>query len=443
MSRASKRAARQPISIRTKAEKLVFGGQALAHHEDKAVFLWNALPGEEVEALITKRNKSHWEGVATSIITPSSERVAPIETHYLSSSPWAIMSLENELKHKREIALETYARIGKIEFPFELDIESDDQEYGYRNKIEFSFYEFNEEDPRYEEGMQLAFFQRGQKYKVPITESALAEPVINEVAHAILSWIRTQPLTRRELKSLIIRSNGKGQAIAALFIKDHLEFPSYPELSDTLLGFHIYYSDYKSPASVPHALLHTSGQHYLEQEISNTRLQYGLLGFFQVNVPIFEQALKAIASWVPADAHLLDFYSGVGAIGLPLAKKAASVELVDNNEEAIEYAQKNINANAFTHCRAQCIPAENIVELIESHHTVIVDPPRAGLHLDVTKRLLEVTPKTIIYLSCNISTQARDIQLLSEKYSVAFAKLYNFFPRTPHIEGLCVLTLQD
>lgn len=442
MSKASKRAARQPITIRTTAEKLVFGGQALAHYEGKAVFLWNALPGEEVDALITRRNKNHWEGVATEIITPSLQRIQPIEPHYLSSSPWGILSLENELQYKREIALETYARIGKVSFPFDLEIDSDDQTYGYRNKIEFSFYEYNEDHSQFKEGMQLAFFQRGQKYKLPIASSELAEPVINSTAKKILDWIRQQPLTRRELKTLIIRSNGKGQAIAALFIKDHLQFENYPELSDELVGFHVYYSYYKSPASTPDELLYSTGQNYLEHTIADVKLRYGLLGFFQVNVPMFERALLAIKPWVPAQAQLLDFYSGVGAIGLPLATGCESVEFIDNNQEAIEYAQENIQNNALTQCRAQCIPAENITELINGYQTVIVDPPRAGLHVDVTNRLLEVTPKTIIYLSCNISTQARDIQLLSEKYTVEFAKLYNFFPRTPHIEGLCILTLQ-
>lgn len=431
---------RVPLRIRTTTEKLVFGGQALAHYEGKPVFLWNALPGEEVEAIITTRKRSHWEGVVDTIMTPADFRITPEETHYLSSSPWGIMPLASELQYKHDIAIETYQYIGKISFSNDLQITSREEIYGYRNKIEFSFYEFDQHDTR-GQGISLAFFQRGQKYKVPISASALAEPVINDVAQYILEWVQQQSLGRRQLKSLIVRSNGQGQAIAALFIKEQMSFDSYPELTKQLIGFHIFYSHYQSPASVPDELLYTAGQLDLDYTINDVQLRFGLLGFFQVNVPIFIEALNDIRSHIPDNAGLLDFYCGVGAIGLVLAKQCRSVELVDNNLEAIEYAQANISLNSLQACRAQCVAAENITDLIESHHTIIVDPPRAGLHPDVVRRLLQVLPKTIIYLSCNIATQARDIQLLSEKYSISFVKIYNFFPRTPHIEGLCVLTL--
>ena len=89
--------------------------------------------------------------------------------------------------------------------------------------------------------------------------------------------------------------------------------------------------------------------------------------------------------------------------------------------------------------KATCMPAERVTELIESDKILIVDPPRAGLHDKVIERILEQKPARVIYLSCNLSTQARDIKLLSEVYKVVFTKLYNFFPRTPHVEGLAVL----
>lgn len=419
-------------------EKLVFGGQALAYFEDHTVFIWNALPGEVCRVLVTKRKKSHWEGLATEILSPSKYRIKEEEAHYLSSSPWGIMSIEKELDFKQSIATETYQHIGKMALNSGLDIFGNNQLYGYRNKIEFSFYEYNDDDQT-GKGVTLAFFQRGQKYKVPVVASLLAEPVINNVAQQILEWINDNNLTRYNLKTLIVRSNGKGEAIAALFLKDHLKFHSYPNLDEKLTGFHIYYSNPQSPASVPTELIYSAGQNYLIATIQDTKLKFGLLGFFQVNISVFEQALKEISQWIPENKPLIDFYAGVGAISLPLSKHFTSALLVDNNEEAIQYAHDNIALNNIKNCTAELIAAENITAVITSEHTVVVDPPRAGLHKDVTEKLLREKPHTIIYLSCNLSTQARDIQLLQTAYTVEFMKLYNFFPRTPHIEGLCVL----
>jgi tRNA/tmRNA/rRNA uracil-C5-methylase (TrmA/RlmC/RlmD family) len=156
-------------------------------------------------------------------------------------------------------------------------------------------------------------------------------------------------------------------------------------------------------------------------------------------VPVFTQALDDIQPYLDPHKPLLDFYSGVGAISIPLAQYCSSALLVDNNEEAIQDAQRNIKNNQLTNFSAQAIAAEKITEAISSEHIVIVDPPRPGLHPNVVKRLLEVQPQRIIYLSCNLSTQARDIELLQSAYQLKCSRLYNFFPKTPHIEALCIL----
>ncbi|MFZ2189463.1 MAG: methyltransferase, partial [Candidatus Magasanikiibacteriota bacterium] len=149
-----------------------------------------------------------------------------------------------------------------------------------------------------------------------------------------------------------------------------------------------------------------------------------------------------IGKFLDKAKSVVDFYSGVGAIALPLHDKYKSAVLVESNEEAVEYAKENIILNKINNCEAQLSPAEKIVDLITKDKIIIFDPPRAGLHEDVVKQVLATLPERIIYLSCNLSTQARDIKLLSEKYQVKFLKLYNFFPRTPHVEGLCVLELK-
>jgi 23S rRNA (uracil1939-C5)-methyltransferase len=419
-----------------KIEKLVSGGQAIAHLEGKTFFVWNALPNETVEAEIIKNKKNYCEAVAIKIISESPFREKPKEEHFLSSSPWQIIKWEKENEFKKQIAIETYQKIGGVDLDEKkLEIEYDNSKpFGYRNKIEFSFAQNSENE------ICLAFFERGQNKKTPITGCLLAEPAINETANKILEWINHEQIPIRSLKSLIIRSTNNKKTIAGLFIKDKLKFQSFPKLNDNIDGIYIYYSTHKSPASVPTELLWKSGNDYLTADIHGTKLKFGLFSFFQINIPVFEQALKDIYNVIYKKNPILDLYSGVGSISLPL-KTTANRMLVDNCEDSIKYAKENIGANGLQNCEAKCSPAEKILEQIDGSKTIIVDPPRAGLHEKVIKRLLEQTPESVIYLSCDLATQARDIKLLSEKYQLDFVKLYNFFPRTPHVEGLCVLTV--
>ena len=365
-------------------EKLVFGGQGLARvsaqkasvpdKSGQVVFVWNALPGEEVEIEYLSNKKDYAEAVATRVIISSPDRIQPREGHFLSSSPWQMMTWEAENSWKQKIAAETYGRQGGLILdPGEPAIEFDSAgQYGYRNKLEYSFTALADGT------ISLAFFERGQKQRTPVTESLLAEPVINEVSAAILAWINRQQIPLRSLKSLIVRSNHRGQAIAALFIKDQLVFPDYPAPNEKLVGFQLYYSTHKSPASVPTKILQSAGENHLVTELLGTKLKFGLTSFFQVNIPVFENALRDMAAFIGPHEPLIDYYSGVGAISLPLARNRADTKLIDNNEEAIQYAKENITLNRLPHCQARCLPAEKIPELISSDGVVVLDRPRAS-----------------------------------------------------------------
>lgn len=417
-----------------KIEKLVFGGQGLARDNGRAVFVWNALPGEEVEIEYIAAKKDYAEAIARRILTPSPDRVAPLEDHFLSSAPWQMVGWEAENRLKQEIAVETYGRQGGLILQNNVpEIVTGDAQLGYRNKIEFSFVELPDHS------ISLAFFHRGGKQRMPVASSQLAEPIINQVAAHVLAWINDVKIPIRSLKALIVRSNGAGEAIAALFIKDRLTFDHHVAALPKLLGYQLYYSTHKSPASVPTALLYSTGQDYLVADILGTKLKFGLLSFFQINIPVFGAALQDMAAFIGPTEPVIDFYAGVGAISLPLARNRTRTVLVESNDEAVAYARDNILANNITGAEAHCLPAEKMTDVIDHDSTVILDPPRAGLHEKVTAALLAKRPPRIVYLSCNLSTQARDLDHLGEGYRLVFLKLYNFFPRTPHIEGLAVL----
>lgn len=134
-------------------------------------------------------------------------------------------------------------------------------------------------------------------------------------------------------------------------------------------------------------------------------------------------------------------YSGVGTIGLTIGGE--NTTLIEINERAVAEMKRNIKAlDREKAVQAILAPSESALEHIKSDAIIIVDPPRAGLHEDVTKKLLDVKPERIVYLSCNPVTQARDIARLAEAYGIKWHMGYNFFPRTPHIEHLVVLDLK-
>jgi tRNA/tmRNA/rRNA uracil-C5-methylase (TrmA/RlmC/RlmD family) len=341
------------------------------------------------------------------------------------------MSPDAENEWKVKIATETYKKIGEFEWP-DLKIFSNNTQYNYRNKIEYSF------STNQKGELSLAFFERASHYKRPISTCCLANENINIVAKEILTWARKQKLTPHNLKSVIVRSNQKGEVIAGLFIKDEIKFTDFPT-SNKMIGFQLFYSTHKSPASVPTKELYSAGQKYLEEKMNGIKMRYGLFSFFQINLQVFTQTLKDIARFIPADRPIVDYYCGVGAIGLVLKKTEQKLELVENNSEAIECAKENIKLNNFAGCTTICQPAEKIIKLITGDKTIIFDPPRAGLDKKIIEQILNTLPETIVYLSCNLSTQARDLAWLLPKYKIEFIRLYNFFPRTDHIEGLVIL----
>lgn len=408
----------------------------MGHLSDgRVVFVWNALPAEEVEVEITKKKRSHREGIARSYVDASADRVEPREPEsYLSTSPWQMMTFAAEQRYKVETAIEAFKKLGNVELGGLKIVGDEAAMYGYRNKMEFSFYTETKESP-----IELCFYARGTHRKVPVKGSELAEPVINAIAERVVTWLNDQGVNRIDLKTVIIRSNGKGEAIAALFVKQPLEVTAYPELDDQLKGFQIYFSDPKSPASVPTELLYSEGLDHLVATVNGVDLKFGLLSFFQVNQSVFAKSLDDVAGFLGEGNDVVDFYSGVGSIGLPLARTAKSVTLVESNAEANVYARENVERNKLSNVTVVESPAEKAVEEIVSNKLLVLDPPRAGVHKNVIARILEVEPTKIAYLSCNISTQARDIEMLLDVYQIVDATLYNFFPRTPHTESLVLL----
>ena len=428
-------------------EKIVGGGQAIGTLDDgRKAFVWGGLPKELITIRVTKKKSHFVEGVVTEIIEKSPERITPRdENSYLSTSPWQIMPMSSEQFQKISLIEEAFS-LHNITLPEQIKVFSDGVEFNYRNKVEFSWFGDTTENST-KETLDLAFFKRGGKGKVIVDGTSLAHPSINKLAIEIRDLLRTKPIVARQLKTLLIRSDQQGNAVWQLYVKDKIENLISDDEAKLLsaAGGEIIYSNPKSPASRITERLNKFGDTTLSDTILGVAFNYACEGFFQVNIPVYEKALNDMKEWIDCNKKMptLDLYSGVGTIGLTIG--GDDVTLVEINEHAVAEMQRNIAKLNRPSAKAILAPSEKSLECITGEQIVIVDPPRAGLHADVTNRLLETEPPRIIYLSCNPVTQARDVSLLQEKYKIVHHQGYNFFPRTPHIEHLVVLdkNIQD
>ena len=406
-------------------EKLVHGGQGLGTLADgRKVFVWNALPGEKVGVRIIKAKRSFAEAIAEEIIEPSPLRIAPREENYLATSPWQIVQFEAENDYKKRIVTELFTQ-AHVPLPdFAMTTAGDD--WHYRNKMEYSFWGD-------EQGLHVALHQRGSHHKTIVQGSELALPAIDQAAQTVLAELQKHDLRAGDLKTIIVRCSQDGAAVASLFVKPK----RFPELTlpAALKGLRVYHSNPKSPASVPTRLLQELGDCSMQDQLLGKTFQYDVDSFFQVNLPVFEQALARIKEHGATD-EIVDMYAGVGSIGLSVAAK--SVTLVELDAATAAMARTNAEASGLL---AEVVeaPSEKVLDDIPSHKPVIFDPPRAGLHDKVVDRALEALPPQIIYLSCNPATQARDLAKLQVAYNITYFEAFNFFPHTPHIETLAIL----
>lgn len=416
-------------------DHIIGGGQTIGTLENgKKCLVWGGLPGETVKAQVTKKKSSFVEAVVTDVITRSTERIEPKDpASYLSTSPWQIMNFASE-EHYKSALIEEAFELHDIVLPQPITTWSDGVEYGYRNKIEYSFW--------YDEAankLGFAFFRRGSHGKIPVPGTSLAMPALEQAATEVVDALNAIHADGRHLKTLLVRTNRAGQAAWQLYVKDK-SFDTKAfigALGSASSQGEVIYSNPQSPASVITERLYAGENIVLTDTILDIPFHYATEGFFQINLPVYEQALRDMAEWIEKGKPVIDLYSGVGTIGLTIG--GDNVTLVEVNEHAVREMERNIEKLGKTGAKAVLAASENALDHISSDATIIVDPPRAGLHEKVVEKLLETAPERIIYLSCNPVTQARDVARLAEKYGIRHHQGYNFFPRTPHIEHLIIL----
>lgn len=390
----------QYLTETIKIEKLIPGGLSLGTlASGKKAMLWDALPGEVVKkCLVAKDKSSYIEGIALEHETLSPFRVEPQDNCYLATSPWQIMSYDYELEQKQILLTEIFRQQKLTTLPGQtFTVATDGKDFNYRNKMEYSLY-YAHEDQK----IHLAFRARGSHRKVICDHSSLEHPEIWSRACEIINQLNANRAEARNYQSLLLRSNQHGEVSGGLY-ENNRPHPNFPVLRDTILGHEYSYS--------PN-------------------------GFFQINLPVYEMALAKIREHIKT-SKVLDLYAGVGTIGLSVARDR-ELTLVECDGSAFRELQKNCIGTSARVIHAR---SEDALEYIAPDQTVIVDPPRAGCDAKLIEKLLKVLPPSVIYLSCNPITQARDVQMLEDKYHITKVQPYNFFPHTPHLENLMILEL--
>jgi 23S rRNA (uracil1939-C5)-methyltransferase len=403
--------------------------------QPKILYTLGMLPNEEGLVKIFKSKGEEFFAHVIELNKSSTVRVTPQDKEsYLASSPFQILDFKAEQEYKTKFLSEL--------FGLETEVYTNNIEYNYRNKVEFGFYEDYENY-----SLSLSFFRRegnGGKYVLE-NGSSIADIRINAKGLEIVAILEANQVIGRDLKTLLLRTSNR-DIRANLYVTNEDFGTKYPLALEQLQAnqVSVIYSNKNSPASNNNGYL-SQGEQMLTQDINEYQFQFATDGFFQVNVDVFKEVIKDCKDFIvnhSIGGNLIDFYSGVGVIGLMLSGNFKSINSVDSSIESEVYTMANAKMNNIDNVEFTRAQAENIIELINNEDVLFLDPPRVGCHQKVLDRINEVQPPWIFYLSCNPNSQALNFEQLKPNYSIEFIRGYNFYPKTPHLESLIILKLK-
>jgi 23S rRNA (uracil1939-C5)-methyltransferase len=451
-------------------------GKSLARVDGKVVFIEGAVPGDIVDVQLSK-NKADWaEGHTVHIHSLSSDRVTPFCEHFgvCGGCQWQMLPYEKQLFYKQKQVTDNLTRIAKINLPEIAPIIGADFTRGYRNKMEYTFatrkYIPTDEFRRMKaEGVDFnnqpgaaGFHVRGFFDKVvEIDTCHLQEEPTNLIRKAVAAYVLANELPFYNIKShegwirnLLVRSSTTGELMVNMVIayeeKEHrialLDqlLKSFPQITTLLYTI----NGKRNDSLHDQEPIVYFGKGYIIEKLEELSFKISPKSFFQTNTKQAEKLYAVTREFAELDGSQLvyDLYCGTGSIGLfvsKFAKKLIGVEMV---ADAIEDAKENAALNGVNHAS---FFAGDVIDIcndafFEAHgkaDVVITDPPRAGMHEKLVKKLLEIAAPTVVYVSCNPATQARDLALLSEKYQVTKIQPVDMFPHTLHIENVVQLKL--
>ncbi len=457
---------RRGQTLELEIQGVAFGGRALARVDGLVVFVENALPGDRVLATVYRKRRQYAEARAEQILRPSPHRVDPPCEHVPICGGCRFQDLEydEQLRHKQRQVEECLAHLGKLRVAARPAIPAP-RLFGYRNKMEYSF----GQDAGGELTLGLhrrGFFDRS----FDLRRCHIATPISSEIVAFVREAARRGKLppydTRRHeglMRFLVVRHGIRtGQVMANLVstgphpaletIAADLR-QTFPAVASVVLNV----TRRKAQVAIGEEERVLAGSATILEVLGGLTFEISSSSFFQTNT---EQAERLLAVSIEGLAltggeRVLDLYSGTGTFTLPIARVAGEVVGIESSEVSVRDAERNAARNGIGNVRFWTGEAMEVLRdrlglgerppgrVIDrpSVDAVLVDPPRAGLHPGVVRRLIHLGAPRLVYVSCNPSTLSRDLAALCEsRYRVLWVQPVDMFPHTPHIE--CVATLE-
>jgi 23S rRNA (uracil1939-C5)-methyltransferase len=433
-------------------DSLAFGGRGVARHGELVVFVSRALPGDRVRARVTKLKRRHAEAFAVEMIEAGPGRVAPRCAHFgvCGGCAWQDLDYAEQVRHKAAQVDDALRRLGRFEIELEPIVPAAEQ-YGYRNKLEYSW----SAGP---DGPSLGFHRAGRWDElVPVETCHIASPAGNDVRRAFERWAREAELVPYDsrtgegfLRHLVVREGAHTGQLLAMLVTAPGPIPEPDRLRALLPQGVVGVVHAENPGLgeataglEPRPLL---GADRYEELVGGLRLSVTAGAFMQTNTVMSERLYELAIEYagLTADDVAWDLYCGAGAIGLLAAAHAGQVFGIEIADESVERARENAERNGVANIEFVAGDvAKSVAPLLErapSPSVVFVDPPRAGLTPKAVKRLLELRPERIVYVSCNPTTLAPNARALVDGgYVLERARPVDMFPHTPHIECVALL----
>ena len=446
---------RKGEEFEVRIDSLAYGGNGVARLNGFVVFVRGGLPGDLVRARVTKVKRGFAEASAESVLEPSPRRVEAPCRHFgvCGGCRFQDLDYDAQVAAKEQQVRDALTRIGRIPEPPLEPIVPAASIYGYRNKLEYSF-------SAGEDGLELGFHRAGRWDEVVgIEECLLTTDLGNAVRLAVRDWAREENLEPYDqatgkgyLRHLVYREGrNTGQALVVLVTAPGERFEA-GYLTDVLRRFpevrSVHWAINDTPSertNLPTKLLW--GEDAIEEELLGLRFRVRPNAFMQTNTEMAGQLyeLARDAAGLGGTENVFDLYCGTGTIGLALASGASKVWGVEISEESVACAIENAelngieNASFFAGNVGQTL--EELVERAGSPDVVVVDPPRAGLVGKALRRTGELGAAKIVYVSCNPTTLASDVQVLRDElgYQLIRCRPVDMFPHTPHVESVSLL----
>jgi 23S rRNA (uracil1939-C5)-methyltransferase len=470
MSRSNKRHLFNKIIENVTIAGVAAEGKAIARHNDMVIFVNYGAPGDVVDIQIKKTRRRHLEGEIIRFHKKSASRTEPFCEHFgiCGGCKWQHLSYDEQLRYKQKQVTDSIERIGKVNYPFELIpiLGSADTQF-YRNKLEYTFASRRWLTPDEIQSGEEITNSEALGYHIPgfydkvldIKKCWLQPEPSNDIRLGIKEFAIKNNIDFYDfrtktglLRNIIIRNNEKGEFMLILVL-----FSGEEDKRENLLKYirdsfsqiiSVYYmiNDKQNTSIADLEPVHFTGELYLTEEMEGLQFRIGPKSFYQTNSRQAYELYKVARSFAELTGKELvyDLYTGTGTIAnfvAPQAKKVVGIEYI---EEAVSHASENSSLNKLDNLVFEAGDMAKVLtpEFMVRHgkpDVIITDPPRAGMHPDVLKQIIESEADRIVYVSCNPATQARDIEILSASYKVKKVQAVDMFPHTQHVESVVLL----